>query len=309
MSSRRRPGDELAGNDSQRPRLAPSPRRHRSDTRELGRNPTYIDLELENQRRRQRLARERARERARTATTTSTTLSRRLLLPATTSTSSSGGSQSSLAHLSAPLHLATSTTSSYGLPNWPTSASSSGGHTTVAWAPTTSRSATSVASSAFAMPARSSTSVVHEWAPTSSSYSPFHSATLTTSSAPSASSSAASVPSSIENRRLTNGANRHFMLRSPGRTVFLHSYSKADKTDECCVCLDYLLDNERKLIVASCGHLYHDKCLREWHDQEGHTKCLLCNEHIDKIAADIKSSRDFTVQQYPWSMFSHPKPQ
>lgn len=303
MSNRKRQADESEGNDAQRSRLTLTPRRLRSNTRQLRTNPTQIDLDAENRLRRQIRATARAATAraatARTATTTSTTLSgtntnvsRRLLSPATTS-SSSGGSHSSLA----PLRLATSTTSSYGLPTayWPLSA--------------TSRSATSVTSSEFAaMPARSSTSVVNEWFPpsSSSSYSPLHSATLTTSSAPSASSSAR-----VANRRLTSGENEYFMLRSPGGTAFLNSYAEAEKSkiEVCSICTEDIFDLE--VIVPFCGHLFHDVCLRAWHNKhpDRENTCPMCQQIVNKVAANINSARDYTVQQYPWSMFRHPRPQ
>lgn len=46
--------------------------------------------------------------------------------------------------------------------------------------------------------------------------------------------------------------------------------------DDCCVCLELLQEN--KISTASCGHIFHSKCMREFLKIDD--RCPLCRQTI-----------------------------
>jgi len=50
-----------------------------------------------------------------------------------------------------------------------------------------------------------------------------------------------------------------------------------DMYDECCICLDNLIDN---INTIKCGHKFHKHCIETWFKTSNSVKCPLCQKKI-----------------------------
>lgn len=50
---------------------------------------------------------------------------------------------------------------------------------------------------------------------------------------------------------------------------------------ECPICRTSIDNNVNNIIIGTCGHGFHSKCIQSWHNQMNHTKnkCPVCNKN------------------------------
>ena len=61
------------------------------------------------------------------------------------------------------------------------------------------------------------------------------------------------------------------------RSSLVTTEEEGNLLNECSICLERFVKGD-KYIVINCGHLYHEKCIKEWIAKEN--TCPLCRENI-----------------------------
>ena len=83
-------------------------------------------------------------------------------------------------------------------------------------------------------------------------------------------------------------------------TEFIPQYYSKDLDEKgfnaCTICLKKFKNNASKIIVISCNHIFHYKCLYDWLITNNHWKCPICNldltENVKLIPNSNKNSQD-----------------
>lgn len=123
-------------------------------------------------------------------------------------------------------------------------------------------------------------------------------------------------PPLLPTAKPVTGEDTRFMMQTPYGLQFMSSLARLDENDEeedveCVFCFD-LLKNGERLTSPPCGHLIHDKCLRDWHtaarekaERQGidfeNYECPTCFRRLDRVA-DIIDAKNFRILNYPFDM-------
>lgn len=62
----------------------------------------------------------------------------------------------------------------------------------------------------------------------------------------------------------------------------------AGPAQECCICLDPMVHTRRTpLVMMPCGHLYHRRCIEDWHRTETTVPCPECGYDLTAYTETI----------------------
>ena len=83
-------------------------------------------------------------------------------------------------------------------------------------------------------------------------------------------------------------------------TEFIPQYYSKDLDEKgfnaCTICLKKFKNNTSKILIISCNHIFHYKCLYDWLITNNHWKCPICNldltENVKLIPNSNKNSQD-----------------
>jgi hypothetical protein len=66
-----------------------------------------------------------------------------------------------------------------------------------------------------------------------------------------------------------------------GKNVCIFHLYQAKKNDECCICLDSMGNPDKELVVLSCAHMIHSKCLSKMIEP----RCPMCRKQMTSFEA------------------------
>ncbi len=66
-----------------------------------------------------------------------------------------------------------------------------------------------------------------------------------------------------------------------GKRVCIFHLYQAKKNEDCCICLDSMGHPDKELVVLSCGHMLHSKCLSKMIDP----CCPMCRRQMTSFEA------------------------
>ncbi|GFP82334.1 putative RING-H2 finger protein atl53, partial [Phtheirospermum japonicum] len=60
--------------------------------------------------------------------------------------------------------------------------------------------------------------------------------------------------------------------------TYIHENSKKGEGGGCAICLEEYKDRERRAVISTCDHRYHEACIEAWLAK--HDTCPLCRSHV-----------------------------